>query len=88
MSFYILGNLEGVSFTNNDRLRSIDQIKITPKWGIRRSLGKHLNYEAGIGFGYVHYINASSLSNAGGIFASGTNGDFAVDIHLRIGLDL
>lgn len=88
LSLNIQGNLEGVSFTNNDRLRSIDQIKFVPKWGIRRSLGKHFNYEAGIGFGYVRYINASSLSNAGGIFASGTKGDFAVDIHLRIGMDL
>jgi len=88
LSLYVLGNLDGVSFTNNDELRSIDQIKITPKWGIRRSLGKYLNYEAGIGLGYVHYINSNSLNNSGGIFASGSNGDFAVDVHLRIGFDL
>lgn len=88
LSFYVLGNFDGVSFTNNDRLRSIDQISFIPKWGIRRSLGNHINYEAGIGFGYVRYINGTALNNQGGIFASGTKGNFTADIHLRIGLDL
>ena len=27
-------------------------ISIIPTWGIRRNLGKHLNFEAGVGFGY------------------------------------
>lgn len=88
LSFYILGNFDDVSFTSNDRLRSIDQISFIPKWGIRRSLGKHFNYEAGIGFGYVRYINGTALNNQGGIFASGTKGNFTADIHLRIGFDL
>jgi hypothetical protein len=88
LSFYILGNFDDISFTSNDRLRSIDQISFIPKWGVRRSLGEHFNYEAGIGFGYVRYINGTALNNQGGIFASGSKGNFSADIHLRIGLDL
>lgn len=88
LSLYILGNIDDVSFTNDDRLSSINQIKITPKWGIRRSLGKYFNYEAGLGFGYEYYINSTALNNAGGIFASGKKGNFSADLHLRIGLDL
>ena len=88
LSLYILGNFDDISFTSNDRLRSVDQVSIIPKWGIRRNIGSHFNFEAGIGFGYVRYINGTALNNQGGIFASGFKGNFTADIHLRIGLDL
>ncbi len=29
---------------------------ITPMWGMRRNIGKHFNYEAGIGMGYSFYF--------------------------------
>ena len=31
-----------------------DQISIIPTWGIRRTLGNHFDYEAGLGLGYAY----------------------------------
>jgi hypothetical protein len=86
LAFLIAGNFDDVSFTNNDRIRTLDQIKFVPKWGIRRSLGKHISYEAGIGFGYERYLNGTARTV--GVFGSGSKGNFTADIHLRIGFDL
>ncbi|MBZ9787016.1 hypothetical protein LB456_06050 [Psychroflexus sp. CAK57W] len=80
-------NLESVSFTTNDRIQSLDQIRFVPKWGIRRSLGKHFNYEAGFGFGYAFFLNNTERTGFFP-FRDERNSDFTVDIHLRIGLDL
>ena len=88
LALFIAGHFDDVSFSNNDRIRSLNQIKFIPKWGIRRTIGQHFSYEAGIGFGYERYLNGTALNNAGGIFASGSKGNFSADIHLRIGLDL
>ena len=88
LALFIAGHFDDISFSNNDRIRSLDQIKFIPKWGIRRTTGKHISYEAGIGFGYERYLNGTALNNAGGVFASGSKGNFSADIHLRVGFDL
>jgi len=80
-------NLEGVSFTSNDRIESLHQIRLVPKWGIRRSLGKHISYEAGFGFGYAFFLNNTERTGFFP-FRDERSGDFTVDLHLRIGLDL
>jgi len=86
IELFVVSNFENLSFTNNERISSLDQIKIIPKWGIRRTIGKHFVYEAGIGLGYEYYLNETSRSV--GVFGSGSKGNFSADIHLRIGLDL
>lgn len=80
-------NLESVSFTTNDRIESLDQIRFVPKWGIRRSLGDHISYEAGFGFGYAFFLNNTERTGFFP-FRDERTSDFTVDIHLRIGLDL
>ena len=45
-------------------------ISISPTWGIRRNIGKHLNTEAGLGAGYIFHKNYDS---------------WKLNIHLRIG---
>lgn len=80
-------NLESVSFTTNNRIESLDQIRFVPKWGIRRSLGNHISYEAGFGFGYAFFLNNTERTGFFP-FRDERNGDFTVDIHLRIGFDL
>lgn len=56
----------------------IPQISLIPTWGIRRGLGDHFNYEAGIGIGYRHiyYRSVGFLEN---------EGEAAVNLHLRFG---
>lgn len=56
------------------------QISFVPTWGIRRTLGKHFNYEAGIGLGYAY---AFEYKENGYTYKS-TEGTVA-NIHLRIG---
>lgn len=80
-------NLESVSFTSNDRIKSLDQIRLLPKWGIRRSLGEYVSYEAGFGFGYAFYLNNTERTSFFP-FRDEETGGFTVDLHLRIGLDL
>ena len=64
--------------SNYDNLRVINQISIIPTWGIRRNIGNHFNYEAGIGLGYRHYFEkrAGCLNN---------ENEPALNLHLRIG---
>ena len=64
--------------SNNDNLRVVNQISIIPTWGIRRNIGNHFTYEAGIGLGY-RYIFAKSA----GYIEDESEG--AVNLHLRIG---
>ena len=56
----------------------IPQISIVPTWGIRRNLGDHFTYEAGIGIGYLHVFYKSV-----GFFEN--EGEAAVNLHLRVG---
>ncbi|MBX2966374.1 MAG: hypothetical protein KF845_09530 [Cyclobacteriaceae bacterium] len=64
--------------SNYDNLRVAPDISIVPTWGIRRNIGNHFTYEAGIGIGYSYFFakNARYLEN---------EGDVAVNLHLRIG---
>ncbi len=55
-----------------------DQINIIPKWGIRRSIGQHFNYEAGIGLGIRHIF----LKQYG---FSEDQDEAALDLNLRVG---
>ncbi len=64
--------------SNYENVEIVSQISAIPTWGIKRNLGKHFNYETGIGIGYIHYFakNAGFLKDEG--YA-------AVNLHLRIG---
>jgi len=64
--------------SNVDNLRIVSDLSIVPTWGIRRNIGNHFNYEAGLGIGYVHYF----AKNAG---YSENDSEVAVNLHLRIG---
>ena len=64
--------------TSNDNINLISDFSIVPTWGIRRNIGKHFNYEAGFGIGYIYYFkekNTTLLDEA----------DIAVNLHVRIG---
>lgn len=64
--------------SNTDNVRVISDISIIPTWGIRRNIGQHFNYEAGIGIGY-RYIFAKQAG-----FPENES-EAAVNLHLRIG---
>ncbi len=64
--------------SNYDNIKIISDLSIIPTWGIRRNLGKHFNYETGIGIGY-RYIFAKQA----GYFEN--DSDIALNLHLRIG---
>ncbi|MCW3789239.1 hypothetical protein [Plebeiibacterium sediminum] len=40
--------------SNYSNISIISDISIVPTWGIRRSIGKHINFETGFGIGYQH----------------------------------
>ena len=56
----------------------LSDISIIPTWGIRRNIGKHFNYETGIGVGYVHVFEKDNVILL-------DDPDVAVNLHLRIG---
>ncbi len=62
----------------DDNVTFISDISIIPTWGIRRNIGKHFNYETGIGIGYVHYFEEDN------VILPEENG-LALNLHLRIG---
>ena len=68
--WFVISNYENISI--------VSDISIVPTWGIRRNIGKHFNYEAGIGAGYRYIFakQAGYLEN---------ESDVAVNAHLRIG---
>ncbi|SHG93921.1 hypothetical protein [Winogradskyella jejuensis] len=63
---------------NNDNINLIGDLSIIPTYGIRRHVGKHFNYEAGFGIGYVRYFKKDNVI----LF---DEDDVAVNLHLRIG---
>lgn len=67
------------TISNHDDVKIISDITIIPTWGIRRNIGKHFNYETGIGVGYGRY-----LINKDDYFFGDRN-VVAVNLHLRIG---
>lgn len=64
--------------SNYDNVNSISEMSIIPTWGIRRSIGKHFNYETGLGVGY-NYVFAKK---AGYIE---DESETVLYLHLRIG---
>lgn len=64
--------------SNYDNLQIADQISLIPTWGIKRNIGRHLTYEAGLGLG-VRYYFAKSAGYSKDEFNA------ALNVHLRIG---
>ena len=64
--------------SNYDNINIISDISIVPTWGIRRNIGKHFNYETGIGIGYRYIFakQAGYLEN---------ESEATLNLHLRIG---
>ncbi len=68
--WFVISNYENVSI--------ISQVSVIPTWGIRRNIGKHFNFETGIGLGY-RYIFAKRAGY------SENDSDAALNLHLRLG---
>jgi hypothetical protein len=66
------------TISNYENVSIVSDLSIIPTWGIRRHIGSHFNYEAGLGVGYRYYFakGAGYLKN---------ESDVAVNLHLRIG---
>lgn len=61
--------------SNETNVYTPNQITFIPKWAIKRTIGEHFTYEAGIGIGYGFAFE----ENLSGV---------AVDLHIRIGYTL
>ncbi len=66
---------------NSDDAPVVSDFSIIPTWGIRRNLGKHFNFEAGLGAGYSYTF----AERAG---YSKNESEFELNMHLRIGYRL
>ena len=64
----------------NDAVPLNNQISIIPTWGIRRNVGNHFNYEAGIGIGYEYISKKDGYS-----YHPNTGSFIAINLHFRIG---
>ncbi|MBE9489631.1 MAG: hypothetical protein IMY67_05005, partial [Bacteroidetes bacterium] len=71
-------NSDWFSISSGDDIRVADNIAIIPKWAMKRTLGEHFTYEAGIGFGYRYYF----LKQYGFVE---NDGEAALDLHIRFG---
>ncbi len=54
-----------------------NQISVIPKWGMRRMIGSHFNYELGAGLGFVSYLSDKDNLKS--------PPDAALDLHIRLG---
>lgn len=63
---------------NTDNAPVVSDFSIIPTWGIRRNLGEHFNYEAGIGAGFSHTF----AERAG---YEKNKSEMELNMHLRIG---
>ncbi len=68
---FVISNVDYVSVPN--------QLFIIPKWAIKRVIGKHFTYEAGIGLGYHHIFDNQYFR------VENDDETIALDLHLRIG---
>lgn len=64
--------------SNDDKIRSLNQFAIVPKYGLRRVYGKHFSFELGLGVGIVSYSGKNSKYYK-------TDAETFVDLHLRVG---
>ncbi len=69
------------TISNHDNIVVLDGISIIPTWGIKRNIGKYINYETGIGMGYYYGFKNKNYSVNG-------SGGLALNLHLRIGFKL
>ena len=67
-----------ISSKDKSTYKFISDISIIPTWGIRRNIGKHFNYEAGAGVGYIRYLNSYDTILL-------DENEIGVNLHLRIG---
>lgn len=65
-------------YGSNDNVNLISDLSIVPTWGIRRNIGKHFNYEAAFGIGYLHTFDKQDVYIV-------NDSDVAVNLHARIG---
>lgn len=65
------------TISNYDHVTVIPNLSIIPTWGIRRHIGRHFNFETGIGFGYNHTFGKSKGYR--------DIDELAVNLHLRLG---
>jgi hypothetical protein len=63
---------------NPDDAPIVSDFSIIPTWGIRRNIGKHFNYEAGIGAGYSYTFAESAGYKE-------DKSEMELNMHLRIG---
>ncbi len=63
---------------NPDDAPVVSDFSIIPTWGIRRNLGEHFNYEAGLGVGFSH-----TFAESAGY--SEDKSEIELNMHLRIG---
>lgn len=68
---FVVSNVNDVHVPN--------QLFVIPKWAIKRSIGKHFTYEAGIGIGY-HHIFENDYD-----WVTNDDVEIALDLHVRIG---
>lgn len=64
--------------TKNENLRPYNHIAIIPSWGIKRNVGNHFTYEAGLGIGYRYYFTKRVGFTENQLNRSG-------NLHIRIG---
>ena len=69
-----------ISSKGEEGINMRPQLSFIPTWGLRRTVGKHFDYEAGIGIGYAY---AFEYKNNGYTYEA--NNATVVNIHLRIG---
>ena len=67
-----------ISSNKNNNVPS--QILIVPKWGMKRNINKHFNYELGIGLGVRSYFGKK-------IGFNNKASEAAAELHIRIGYD-
>jgi hypothetical protein len=78
LSLNLVYNPDLFVISNEKNINVISSIAFIPKWGIKRTYGKHFTFETGIGVGYSFYSQKYTRES----------GDVAVDLHLRFGYTL
>lgn len=72
-SWFLISNVSNAEVFN--------QIRIIPKWAIRRTVGRHFSYETGIGLGYRHTF----LNDDYYYISSDKKSSLVLDLHVRLG---
>lgn len=83
------GNFVGLEFSYNpnlfvisnvDNIEVFNQIRIIPKWAIRRTIGKHFTYEVGAGLGYRY-----AFFDENDYLFPPDKGEVILDLHIQLG---